>query len=221
MKLLKTILTKFWENSSGASLMEFAVVTALMAVLAATAAPKFSTVAEGGKFRKSHDEIQKIAKQAVNFFQDMAVKEGRGRFPGQTKYNQKVGGHSTIEDLHNDLFGRYDDIVDNNGDTTTVFTPPSYIQFDGADGADWVSVFGGDNTDRRLSDSVVLNEDYPEVADIWSKLFGEGILNSPFQDGHYVYQVFPGSGSGSQAVSPTIFIADIENPSQINIIIKP
>ena len=48
------------------------------AVLAATAAPRFSIISEGGKFRKSQDEIQKIAKQAVNFFQDMAVKEGRG-----------------------------------------------------------------------------------------------------------------------------------------------
>ena len=83
---------------SGASLMEFAVVTALMAVLAATAAPKFSTISESGKFRKSQSEIQKIAKQALNFYQDMAVKEGRGRFPGQTKYDQKVGGHQNLEE---------------------------------------------------------------------------------------------------------------------------
>ena len=46
-------------------------------------------------------------------------------------------------------------------------------------------------------------------------------LESPFQDGHYVFQVFPGSGSGSQSDSPTLFIADIENPSQINIVVKP
>ena len=64
--------------------MEFAVVTALMAVLAATAAPKFSDISESGKFRKSKSEMEKIAKQALNFYQDKAVIEGRGRFPGQT-----------------------------------------------------------------------------------------------------------------------------------------
>ena len=50
--------------------MEFAVVTALMAVLAATAAPKFSDISESGKFRKSKSEMEKIAKQALNFYQD-------------------------------------------------------------------------------------------------------------------------------------------------------
>ena len=52
--------------------MEFAVVTALMAVLAATAAPKFSDISESGKFRKSKSEMEKIAKQALNFYQDKA-----------------------------------------------------------------------------------------------------------------------------------------------------
>ena len=37
---------RFFKNTTGASLMEFAVVTALMAVLAATAAPKFSVISE-------------------------------------------------------------------------------------------------------------------------------------------------------------------------------
>ena len=111
-------IKKFFSNKSGASLMEFAVVTALMAVLAATAAPKFSTISESGKFRKSRSEIQKIAKQALNFYQDMAVKEGRGRFPGQTKYNQKVGGHQTLEELNEDLLGLKDE--------SQVFNPPSF-----------------------------------------------------------------------------------------------
>ena len=54
-------------NKSGASLMEFAVVTALMAVLAATAAPKFSTISESGKFRKSQSEIQKNCQTSIKF----------------------------------------------------------------------------------------------------------------------------------------------------------
>ena len=53
------------------------------------------------------------------------------------------------------------------------------------------------------------------------KNVGDEILDSPFQDGHYVYQVLPGSGSGSQSNAPTIFIADLENPSQINLVIQP
>ena len=43
----------------------------------------------------------------------------------------------------------------------------------------------------------------------------------PFQDGHYIYQVLPGYGVGSQAEAPTLFIADLENPSQLHIIVKP
>ena len=35
----------------------------------------------------------------------MAVKEGRGRFPGQTKFDQKVGGHSSLGEIEEDLFG--------------------------------------------------------------------------------------------------------------------
>ena len=48
--------------------------------------------------------MEKIGKQALNFFQDMAVKEGRGRFPGQTKFDQKVGGHSSLSEIEEDLF---------------------------------------------------------------------------------------------------------------------
>ena len=212
---------KFLSQDSGATLMEFAVVTTLMAVLAATAAPRFSVISEGGKFRKSQDEIQKIAKQAVNFFQDMAVKEGRGRFPGQVRFDSKVGGHNTLEDLHLDLFGVTETTTDEYGAISTIFIPPTFTKFDGLDGADWVSIFGTQSLNEALSENLALNSDYPEVSEIWSGLFGDEILESPFQDGHYVFQVFPGSGSGSQSDSPTLFIADIENPSQINIVVKP
>ena len=55
----------------------------------------------------------------------------------------------------------------------------------------------------------------------WATLFPAGPLGSPFQDGHYVYQVVPGYGHGSRAVSPILFIADIENPAQLNIVLQP
>ena len=65
--------------------MEFAVVTTLMAVLAATAAPKFSVISEKGRMQKSKNEIEKIGKQALNFFQDKAVKKAEEDF--QVKRN--------------------------------------------------------------------------------------------------------------------------------------
>ena len=105
MKSILPKIKKLLKDTKGASLMEFAVVTGLMAVLASTAAPKFSTISESGRHRKSITEMEKIGTQALNFFQDMAVKEGRGRFPGQTKYNQKVGGHTSMEDIERDILG--------------------------------------------------------------------------------------------------------------------
>ena len=35
-------------------------------------------------------ELDKLGSQALNYYQEKAVTEGRGRFPGQTKYNVKV-----------------------------------------------------------------------------------------------------------------------------------
>jgi hypothetical protein len=41
-------------STTGASLAEFATTTALMATLAATASPKLSEMAEGGKSQKNN-----------------------------------------------------------------------------------------------------------------------------------------------------------------------
>ena len=52
---------------------------------------------------------------------------------------------------------------------------------------------------------------------------GNDYLNTlvPYQDGHYVYQVVAGSGSGARAESPILYLADIENPSQLHVIFQP
>ena len=63
-----------------------------MATLAATAAPKLSEMSEGAKGEKSRNEIDKIIKQAGQFYQDTADLEGRGRFPNQVKFNVSIGG---------------------------------------------------------------------------------------------------------------------------------
>ena len=130
---LKTIIRNV-KSIKGNSLAEFATTTALMATLAATAAPKLSEMSEGAKGEKSRNELDKLVKQAGQFYQDTADEEGRGRFPGQDKYDRAVsGGSYGTHTLHeaailDDLMNTYDDYRD-------------------ADGSDWKSVFGVSNPD--------------------------------------------------------------------------
>ncbi|SVC00363.1 uncharacterized protein METZ01_LOCUS253217, partial [marine metagenome] len=103
---MKVTIKRIWKSISrvnGNSLAEFATVSALMATLAATAAPKLSEVSEGTKAQKSMNEIDKLLTQAKNFYQEKADTEGRGRFPGQDKYDLRVGSHSDKADIENDL----------------------------------------------------------------------------------------------------------------------
>ena len=90
VKICKKTFLNFLSKREGASLMEFAVVTALMAVLAATAAPKFSDISESGKFRKSKNEMEKIGKQALNFYQDKAVKKEEEGFLARLNIIKKL-----------------------------------------------------------------------------------------------------------------------------------
>ena len=121
---------------NGNSLAEFATVSALMATLAATAAPKLSAVSEGTKAQKSMNEIDKLLTQAKNFYQEKADTEGRGRFPGQDKFDVAVGGHADNAAVIADLGS-----IDANGNPTA----GSFTSWDGADGSDWRSVFGISN----------------------------------------------------------------------------
>ena len=84
-------MKRFLKGRSGNTLAEFAVTTAMMATLATTAAPKFSGVGEGAKEKKTLADIDKIVKSANNFYNAKVTEEGRGRFPGQVKYDEKVG----------------------------------------------------------------------------------------------------------------------------------
>ena len=207
MKFLKKILGSVIDTN-GSTLMEFAVVTGLMAVLAVAGMPKLSSVGENAAMQKSKNELDKLGSQALNYYQEKAVKEGRGRFPGQSKYNVKVGGHATDADIYEDLMG-----INQGG--------PTFLQFDGTDGSDWVSVFGSTNEDNPAPIGSSLASDNATGTNDWKILFGDNILSSPFQDGHYVFQVVAGSGSGSRAQAPVLYIADLENPSQVFIEIRP
>ena len=226
-QLLKNLLIKI-QSTRGNSLMEFAVTTGLMAILAATAAPKLSALSEGAKISKTMSELDKLARQAANFYQETAVEEGRGRFPGQDKYNLPVGGHADNQAIEDDLLHVYNAA----GEITD---PADFTDYTAADGYDWVSIFGVSNYDFPKpvgatlrwddEDEVVPCNVCPEAETIareeWKKLFPGGPVGSPFQDGHFVYQVVAGSGSGSRAVSPILYLADIENPSQLHVILQP
>ncbi len=223
----KNQLNKF-KNSKGNSLMEFAVTIGLMAILAATAAPKLSQMGEDTKIAKSKTDLDKLARQAANFYQETAIKEGRGRFPGQDKYNLQVGGHSSNQDILDDIITVYD----NSGNITDL---ADFTFFGSVNGSDWVSVFGISNYDFPKPDGANLApDDVDEVGPCnvcpegettgkleWETLFPTGPVGSPFQDGHFVYQVVAGSGHGSKSEAPILYIADIENPSQIHVILQP
>ena len=92
---MKKTLIKYLGKNSGQSLAEFAVITAMMATFIATASAKLSDMMEGSKVRKAEEEMDKILIQAQNFYQETATQEGRGRFPGQDKYNMAVGGYTS------------------------------------------------------------------------------------------------------------------------------
>jgi hypothetical protein len=203
-------LNKFFRRNSGQSLAEFAVITAMMATFIATASAKLSDMMEGSKVRKVEEEMDKILVQAQNFYQETAVQEGRGRFPGQDKYNMAVGGYTTEIDLINDLenFERYDD----------------------QGGENWCSIFGISHAEASMpSGALFVNDTIAAVEkcdacaetryaghDDWLYKFGGNALPSPFQDGHFIYAVIPGSGTGENVEPPILYIADAENPKYLN-----
>ena len=222
MKLtLKSIIRNF-KSIKGNSLAEFATTTALMATLAATAAPKLSEMSEGTKAEKSRNEIDKIVKQAGQFYQDTADSEGRGRFPNQSKYNHSIGGDS--HDGYDNAGGSSTDLssaITASSDHTDLIMAD--LALDGTDGwqnysdtpsNSWRSVFGGyDGGNSGISNPGNENE--------WLALFGDEVLGSTFQDGHYVYTVVAGGGTGSDVYPPVVYVVDVENAVDFNNVLEP
>ena len=170
--------------------------------------------------------IGQIIEEARAFYFGTADYEGRGRFPGQDKYDVAVGGHAEQAALIADIA----DIDDLSNYIWATFT-----SWDGDDGADWRSVFGTDNSDALIPDGSYINNaedpdsDYYSSGNITRGVGGEEFLNafsgntitSPFQDGHYIYAVIPGGGTGLNHYPPTIYVADLENPSAFNAVYTP
>ena len=122
-------LFKSLQVVKGQSLAEFAVVTAMMATFITTALPKFSDLMEAGKAQKSIEELDKLLIQAKNFYETTAALEGRGRLPGQDKFDMGVGGYTDTTALFNDL------------ELFTIYTDETI-------GKKWISVFGTENTGK-------------------------------------------------------------------------
>jgi hypothetical protein len=214
------------KSINGNSLAEFATTTALMATLAATAAPKLSEMSEGAKQSKSMNEIDKILTQAQNFYNDTADLEGRGRFPGQDKFDVAVGGYTGTANVANAAV-----VEALDGDGTGDFDA-----WNDAEGLKWRSVFGVSNADApQASGGQVINDvvassgcgTCPAAAkakagnEEWMTLFAGNTLASKYQDGHLIYVVVAGGGSGTDAYPPVLYLADAENPRDFNALLEP
>ena len=214
-------LIKTLKSRRGNSLAEFAVTTAMMATLATTAAPKFGSVGDGAKEKKTMASIDKILTVANNYYNAKVSEEGRGRFPGQSKYDAKVGGfdlpdgantdealETYLEDVLVGISGYTSDL----SDFVYVFSPS--IDDEDAIQGNWMS-FDNDGVHQV---SVGFDED---GALAFKENFGNNGISSPFQDGGYIYLVIPGSGSGTSAKAPALLVADIENPLQMHKTLTP
>ena len=255
---MKRTLKNVWKSLSrvnGNSLAEFATVSALMATLAATAAPKLSEMSEGTKAEKSGNEIDKILKQAQSFYQHTADTEGRGRFPGQEKFNVQVGSHgagSQVEiDLNTSLTAQ--EAISNAIDNALLLQlhplNGTFNDFEDSDGQNWVSVFDDEKVDASEGVPAVAKsvpsgakigvDDYKACstcrtsgdhkdpganltgADEWLNLFNQNSLKSRFQDGHFIYAVVPGGGTGDDSYPPILYVADLEDPRSYNNSLEP
>ena len=206
------------KSNKGNSLAEFAVTTAMMATLATTAAPKFGQVGAGAKEKKTIANIDKILTVANNFYNQTLSEEGKGRFPGQEKYDVPVGGIDLAEGaLTDETLEAYIETVleqkvsytDDLSEYVYVFSPEA--NDDDAIQNDWMSL-----------ETTVAYDGGDEIGSLdFKKDFGNNGLSSPFQDGSYAYLVIPGSGSGTSAQAPVMVVIDTENPSKLHKTLVP
>jgi|TARA_R110000796_G_scaffold105247_3_gene215225 hypothetical protein len=212
-------MIKKFKSRKGNSLAEFAVTTAMMATLATTAAPRFAGIGESAKEKKTLANIDRIMSAANNHYMETLEDEGRGRFPGQTKYNIKVGGVDLGDGQQ--TADALDEWVRN--------ILPTLLSVDDDLGTYFVYVFAGSADDQVAIEQGIINENsnvgYDEVAPFanveYKYQFATRMVKSPYQDGGYVYLVIPGSGTGTQSEPPALIVADMENPAKLHKVLVP
>ena len=218
IKIFKKLLKKL-KNTKGNSLAEFAVTTAMMATLATTAAPKFAGIGEGAKEKKTLANIDKILAAANNHYMQTLETEGRGRFPGQVKYSVKVGGVDLGEG----------EATTTALDEWTKTTLPGLLSVDDPLGTYFVYVFACSESDEDAIAHEIINpssnvgyDDVEPFANVEYRVqFATRMMDSPYQDGAYIYLVIPGSGTGTLAEPPALIVADMENPARLHRILVP
>jgi len=197
------------KSNKGNSLAEFAVTTAMMATLATTAAPKFGNIGAGAKEKVTVANIDKILTVANNFYNQAVSDEGKGRFPGQSKYDSQVGGIGLQEGEFTDMvLEMYIETILNDKENYEsslaefVYVFSQSVDDDDAEQGEWTNP----NSDVGF--------DVDGAAD-FVKDFGNNGIKSPFQDGSYAFLVIPGSGAGSDAQAPVMVVIDTENPGEL------
>ena len=220
-KTLKQIIKKLMrtiKSTKGNSLAEFAVTTAMMATLATTAAPKFGQVGAGAKEKKTIANLDKILTVANNFYNQTLSEEGKGRFPGQEKYDVAVGGVTLSEGAQTDetLEAYIETILENKVSYESDLSEFVYIFSTASDDDD--ALQGGW---MNLETSVGFDGNAQVGALDFKEDFGNNGIQSPFQDGSYAYLVIPGSGSGTDAQAPVMVVIDTENPSKMHKTLVP
>ena len=205
-------LKKKLKSRKGNSLAEFAITTAMMATLATTAAPKFGQVGAGAKEKKTIANIDKILTVANNYYNQTLSEEGKGRFPGQEKYDVAVGGIDLAEGASTDqtLEAYLETILDQKNSYTSDLSEYVYVFSPTVDDDD--ALQGGW---MNLETSVGFDGNAEVGALDFKEDFGNKGISSPFQDGSYAFLVIPGSGSGTDAQAPVMVVIDTENPSKL------
>ena len=103
--------------------------------------------------------------------------------------------------------------------------------YESEEASKWASVFGTDNLESPAPQGSSVNAseddngdgsfDVSAGAEEFLNEFGGNAIKSPFQDGHYIYTVIAGGGSGQQSYSPILYIADLESPKNFNKKLQP
>ena len=103
--------------------------------------------------------------------------------------------------------------------------------YESSEAGNWASVFGTVNVESPAPSGNQLSTteddngdgsfDVSVGAEEFLNEFGGNAIKSPFQDGHYIYTVVAGGGSGQQSYSPILYIADLESPLNFNKKLQP
>ena len=104
------------------------------------------------------------------------------------------------------------EVLDKDGDNP-------FEKWNDGEGSKWKSVFGMDDANLNFGyafDEEETSQGNTTIGHVEFKAFLselEGPIKSPYRQGHYIYTVIAGGGTGTQSVAPIIFVADLESPA--------